>query len=786
MTRPHEISTLSMAAVSAVPSSYCIRWTGDGQLLVLTKTAIYILTPDIAIHIGTPSQIKQALDGRNIPENPATISWFRTMIGFDKTLAHHWPADCQDWGAVSLGSLDPILRAVTPSPSNFTTDAGCLLAVLNSNMELTLWGPVKDHLKGEWIKVLDVTAELRAQYISENESMLVRTLRAQATCIDWSPQAVFDSSPAPQLNSSLLAVGNRAGSVDLLRFVRNREEAVWEIRNAGTVSLNDRCIVCVTWSSWKPSGRETSEALLACGTADGTVVIFKVSQSLRLNTLSGFNAAFELDVTVARQDNGPQASDGPSVTGMKWIDVQGGCAILTMFSPGSIHLWSPTWSSGGWTGFRTIALYAQKVSVGSSKLCLVSGTAYIARKDALVVSLTDGSFHVIHSISTEPSAVPSPFSADLTSEQLSLSSRSAFAEAEPENVTPKDVQRIYGMTSYDHHATYVWLHEAVQPTDFTYKHEAKHVSMLVVAQLLDVEIDDEFLRDLQGRIICANAYTGEYSASLLRPVWLHLRDARTLSKVNQSLLQILQQGPPLEHIVHITVPQYNGELTTGMRRNFKKSLSMHLFGWSPLLSQRLRYVIADFCQKISRDPGIKNSFTQAARDFVATIWHHVLRTLLRHVGAVIELLSPADIPFVIRVIVQAFHASAPDLAQESTELAHSLRSRFPENNALSDQNLSMNELCPACHASIPLPLQKLGAAVCPNGHVWAQCSITSFLLASPMVRTCIGCGRKAFLPPNHTGNNWLPDDVRRSWLAVDILDATRRCFFCGSNFVTLV
>lgn len=32
----------------------------------------------------------------------------------------------------------------------------CLLVVLNSNMELTLWGPVKNILTGEWISVRPV------------------------------------------------------------------------------------------------------------------------------------------------------------------------------------------------------------------------------------------------------------------------------------------------------------------------------------------------------------------------------------------------------------------------------------------------------------------------------------------------------------------------------------------------------------------------------------------------------------------------------------------------------
>ncbi len=70
------------------------------------------------------------------------------MVEFDRSLAHQWPNDSQgtfilpevdggtltalidaqpEWGAVSLGSLDPSLHAVTLSPSNLTADAGCAL-----------------------------------------------------------------------------------------------------------------------------------------------------------------------------------------------------------------------------------------------------------------------------------------------------------------------------------------------------------------------------------------------------------------------------------------------------------------------------------------------------------------------------------------------------------------------------------------------------------------------------------------------------------------------------------
>ena len=114
------------------------------------------------------------------------ISWFRTMIEPDKTLTHNWPLDsqggvvsnlnethkvmaCEEWGAVSFGSIDPNLRSVACSPAHLTVNAGyevslsrefsmlisssCVIAILDSNMQLSIWTAVKNHLRGEWIKV---------------------------------------------------------------------------------------------------------------------------------------------------------------------------------------------------------------------------------------------------------------------------------------------------------------------------------------------------------------------------------------------------------------------------------------------------------------------------------------------------------------------------------------------------------------------------------------------------------------------------------------------------------
>lgn len=76
------------------------------------------------------------------------------------------------------------------------------------------------------------------------------------------------------------------------------------------------------------------------------------------------------------------------------------------------------------------------------------------------------------------------------------------------------------------------------------------------------------------------------------------------------------------------------------------------------------------------------------------------------------------------------------LAKEAGELLSQLlptANTDPSGPGIKD---SLDELCPACHASIPL--QDADSAVCPNGHVWG---------ASSAARCCLPTARSPFSQP---------------------------------------
>jgi Putative zinc-finger of transcription factor IIIC complex len=98
-------------------------------------------------------------------------------------------------------------------------------------------------------------------------------------------------------------------------------------------------------------------------------------------------------------------------------------------------------------------------------------------------------------------------------------------------------------------------------------------------------------------------------------------------------------------------------------------------------------------------------------------------------------------------------------------------------------------------AAAPLPFYALLTLLLMSVGWSARCSVTSFILSTPMVRTCIGCSRKAFLPSPEPSNGAESDGphsgvglpaVARSWVVEELLGAVHRCLFCGNSFVSVL
>ena len=91
-----------------------------------------------------------------------------------------------------------------------------------------------------------------------------------------------------------------------------------------------------------------------------------------------------------------------------------------------------------------------------------SGLIYSPERDAVVLSLFDGSFHVIYSVSSSPT-VTQPTEASeqdkFTSSNLSSKSRKVFVQVERGAAPPVEMNRISGMVSFAGFPIVCWMHE---------------------------------------------------------------------------------------------------------------------------------------------------------------------------------------------------------------------------------------------------------------------------------------------------------------------------------------
>ncbi|KAF8154505.1 transcription factor IIIC subunit delta N-term-domain-containing protein [Crassisporium funariophilum] len=777
-------AALNIPTVTSQPSVNCLQWSADGQLCFVTKSAAYILTPDHGINFDVNSVVKSTPS----KDDPA-LGWFKTMIQHDKITPIRWPEYSQAWGAVSLGSIDLSLRALAISPSGLSSDGGCIFVTLSSNMDLNLWAAVKNYLKGEWVKVLELTSYFMDSGAADgSQNSTPATLQAQNTSITWTPQVDFGISPTPCLDGSLLILGNRAGC---LTFIRYRKDDSPEM--VRSLSVADKWITHLAFSSWTLVQPGECKGYLAYGTSDGTVGLVKISQALQEDT-ENFSFVQQYDIKmdlehVSGMVHAPRTSMGN--TALRWVNVPDRNPILVSTSPGIVKLWSsPDTRSDSpfWTGHRSLRLKTQKISTDSSAFHCVSGLSYVPKHDALVVTLFDGSFHVICALSRDPvwaSSAGDDKENVLTSEHLSGVSRSMFVKAEKGNVDRGDMGRINGAVSYDDSACFAWVYESARPSDFSYKHDAKHNSMLVVAQMWPENDDDAILQNLTSLLRTVRSSSGLASLHMLRPFLLHLRDPVKLESLRDRFLNILRSRRDEDSSVDIRLAPWEGDVTVDVRRKFRNGLATNLFGWDDLLGLRMRLSLADFAWKLASNDQQQMECGLVAQSLLNTISHRLLRTIIRHLVSVVKTLSPNESPFVSRMVVQSQLPGSPaELSDEGGKLAflvQPLMKAQAEPGPGGGHTVSLNEICPAC--GVEVPLQDITTAVCSNGHTWARCSVTTFILSTPWVRTCVGCSRKAFLPPS--GGKVLPA-IAQGWVVEELLEAVHRCLFCNNSFVRIL
>ncbi|KAI0294320.1 transcription factor IIIC subunit delta N-term-domain-containing protein, partial [Multifurca ochricompacta] len=774
----------SVPAAASHPTISCLQWTEDGQLLFVTKTAVYILTPDFGVNNSygpfstTASKLKDSPGGFN------ACGWFRTVLELDRRSFYHWPMESQDWDNLVTGSLDVSIKAVVASPSFLSADAGCVLAVVSTNLELSLWCSLRNQLAGQWVKLQDATHFLQSLGTVSGGSRLQQALRSQVVCCSWSRQPDFDNVPASVLDGSLLAVGNKAGSVLLLRFTRDSGPSQY-LEHIQTIVISEQWVTHLTWLPWtRTRVNECLAALVYC-TSDGTVGSIQVTRTISIETRAA--SRYGSDPVIATSLSHSKTliceADDRMITALSFIEPRDRDMnpVVVIFRPGVVHLWTEARDGGGgslWSGLRFFLLHRQGISRGSSMFYPPSGLVYSPEHDIIVLSLVDGSFHVIYDVSTSPTVKPpegltGPVNNYYTSSGLSSVSRRVFLRVDGGVVPHAEMNQISGMVSFAGFPIVSWAHERSILSDFSYKHEARHNSTLVVSKMLaeDDRDDDAVLRMLTQITQGDDENDGDDDDILTR-LYPRLHQACKILRARAIFWNSPLPPPP--------PPTLFGDPSSGFgfgssyRRRFCDGITRRLFGSDVLLRLRLKLAIADFCWKSTSNPEIQREYETIARGLLNAISHRVLGALIQEIASAIDLLTRDDLSFVLRVVIQCLLPGTPqELSAEAQKLA---------NEISTSGGRGTQEQCPAC--GLEIPLTDIATAACSRGHRWSRCSVTSFILSTTMVRTCLGCARKAFLPTALSPH--LFRATGRGWVIQELLNAARRCLFCGNNFATLI
>ncbi|KAL1750538.1 hypothetical protein FB107DRAFT_279526 [Schizophyllum commune] len=400
---------------------------------------------------------------------------------------------------------------------------------------------------------------------------------------------------------------------------------------------------------------------------------------------------------------------------------------------------------------------------------------------------------------------------------------------------------------------------------------------------------EEFLSLLTSTLNSTRASSSPAPLPLLRPLLFRLQDRALLVRVRERVLAVLSEGLEGEDVAlppsttttstaagestaesaqqenppqQTTSPALPTNPTPSLRAHFRESLARALFGGDELLRLRLKLAVADFMRKnLSTsttsdptaiplsDPSVlaHAEATHLASALLAAIAHRVQGIVTQHVVAVVRFLGAPDLPFALRLALQATLPGSPSsLVSRGRELLHALRGsgllsdadlasleslgrahgsqegdvmqvdggnamqvdgtntvQVEAGNAMqldvgngrpADQssqiaNDALLESCPACGQAVPL--QGTAQGVCPSGHTWARCTTTTFLLSTPHVRTCLLCSRKALLPVSsaQAGSAYRLDFLPRAarcWVVDELLQSVGRCIVCGGGFVSVL
>ncbi|KAH7885667.1 hypothetical protein F5I97DRAFT_1829655 [Phlebopus sp. FC_14] len=204
----------------------------------------------------------------------------------------------------------------------------------------------------------------------------------------------------------------------------------------------------------------------------------------------------------------------------------------------------------------------------------------------------------------------------LVSAAFPQTSRAFLAQEIPANIDYMQVNRTSASVSYDFRSCLTWIYESLWPSDFSYKHEAKHEYILLTAPFWPLD-DETIFRVAQETLDKRHHVTQNDPVHRVCSIFLHFCNAGRFAELCPRLLELLNQVST-DDSAEVIVPAWSQGFNEGLQLQLRRNFSTHLFVWDDLRCPKLEEWDLSPC----------------------------LRILNRHLTAIVTAFAHSFIPFV--------------------------------------------------------------------------------------------------------------------------------------------
>ncbi|KAI5475558.1 hypothetical protein MNV49_001191 [Pseudohyphozyma bogoriensis] len=808
---------LASASVPYIPmgNSRCLVPNADGQIALVTRNDVHILTPGYGIQVDA-LVLQAARQGEDAGDDEGgkgkgkerekedEMPLFKTLIRIEKKDVLEWhlwnnSLDTLSGGAGQGPTRELLWRSVCWSPVGLGQLGGCILAAMTTNHEVLLYEPLKNAHRGAWTLAFDVTAVIVRLLLPHNlknedekpslvplteeqlreQALLV--LECQTTALAWSP-------PVPNTvgDFSLLVLGHKSGHISLWRLWGGKMEILHRYR----MDDNAQWLTGLTWSPWEVTTdgtKTTAVSTLAVSDSRGAIWVVDIKQDVPSPRSSlvpeGDAMQVDMDASVVSATVPMSVGnvDGRAASQLCWA-VKDEVSRLVYTKLGTVNV--ATFKASTQEDAARFEL-ADEVELelelpsggqwfGSNTYSPCAGIEYVPEKDAVILALSSASFYVVK-LSPSPSVIletPSdslPCSSGITKGVRTLFENSPVdAERFTKTIktggmkfSNKQGARIRGLVAFGREGQLGWIYESDYPDLIVSRLVSMMKTKFVLSPLIDGDASPETVVGWLSDLL-QNPPNARIAAPLgnLRAVLQGLEGHVGAEGLLESVAAIL----PVERSVTNST---SSQAPFGSAEEVLAASLEGLFGDEYLEGLRLRETVARF---VLRLPNLPDWHQHSAVVLHTSLARQIAQELTSRIGNILTranaLLTSTELMISGRILL----ASASLLKEEGAVLEDG---SIAPPDALSIA-LEGHETCPACRA--PIPFANIRRAQCVNGHEWERCSITLSVISTVKARTCVGCERKALMelvdsPPTSVVNT--------------LIKVATCCLYCGGRWMRI-